>query len=586
MSGALVGFRIDGEKKLMRLHGQRSCAAVLDDLLSYLRATDDAQVAAYARLLFPVGATDRPKPDAKTLALLQPFLPDPADSGASWGWDQIFARYPDLSGWHAGLPCLPAASYDRCGDVSWGFLLDLDAHTLQIHVNQHGRFDWRDLACGHPPFCTVPLAHVRVLDRADLAALQTCLTRHAFSDGSDPQLPIRDGRSPAFAGPGDWQMQLESIRGRVRLILMRGPVHARLRQVGELRLDDPGGGAFLCAALDPGIRRLAQAIYGPGASLTQVARVASQWPQLPFSPDGSALPLLDLGLRPSSGLALPLGGDFFDALRARLLHAGMSHQGWRFLVKQNAAVLRLLLDFFPPSAGQLRDFNQFVNLLASALQQQQLQAERCLPALRGIERILARTRGRPDAIREENARLFLRAIVRARLTPQEQDNLGHEAQDVADFVYVQRTPLKGVTWRSLCRRSQAWHRALLIEVDPDKDVRWPALLPQFTVGAIQAVELNCGRLLAEDGLEQRHCIGSYANACATGASRIFSLRRDGKRAATLELQRGHDGNWRSVQLRGKANCIVTDTAVHDAADAVARAYAQAVRTHGLTLSPA
>jgi hypothetical protein len=437
------------------------------------------------------------------------------------------------------------------------------------------------MAGSQPAYCTLPLAHARQLTAPDLAALHGLLHQHSYSDGIDPLLPLRNAVSAPFPGPGAWQARLQLAHGRVRLLLERGPLKARVRQVGELKLDDVHCGAVLRAALDPRVLALAQAIYGPDAKLGQVAQVAAQLPVLPYATDEGGLPLLDLGLSPASGLGLALGPAFFDAVRARFRAAGMSAQGWRFLIKQDNAVLRFVLQFFPPSARILGSFAHFVNLLAAALQSEALRIDRCQPALRGVERILDRTRGRPGPLREENARIFLRAIMRARLSADEEANLAHEAQDVSDYVYAQAAMLKGVTWRSLCRRSDKWHRALLITVDPDKDVRWPALLPVYATGPFLVVELDSGFRLAEEGLEQRHCIGTYANACASGATRVFSLRHNGKRTATIELQRGHDGAWRMVQIRGKANTVVREPAILEAADQVAQAYAQVAHSHEL-----
>lgn len=578
MSGALVGFRIDGEKKLLRLHGERGCEGVLTELLAYLRTTSDADLSAYARALRMVGPAHGPFPaDAEQTAIRTFVEGHGIPRSRQFTWAELCAAFPDLAGWHAGLPFMPAAALDACGDVAWGFLLDLDAGELQIFGNRNARFRWHEMACPQPATCTLPLAHVRELTTQDLAALHDLLHRHSFSDGIDPILPVRDAVSAPFPGPGSWQARLQLARGRVRLLLERGPVRARVRQVGELRLDDPHCGALLRESLDPSVLVLALAIYGPGAHLGQVALVAGHLPELPFAPEGSGLPLLDLGLRPTCGLDLALGPAFFDAVRARLLAAGMSGQGWRFLIKQDNAVLRFLLHFFPPSARILAGFSRFIDLLAGALQSDPLRIERCQPALRGVERILDRTRGRPDPMREENARIFLRAIMRARLSEEDEANLAHEAQDVSDFVYAHTAILKGATWRSLCRRSDEWHRALLITVDPDRDVRWPSLLPAYATGPFVALELATGFLLAEEGLEQRHCIGSYANACATGATRVFSLRRNGRRIATIELQHGHEGAWNMAQIRGKANTVVRDPAILEAAHQVAQAYSEAAQ---------
>ncbi len=583
MSGALVGFRVDGENKLMRLHGERGCESVLTEVLAYLRSVSTARLHAYARTLKLVGTNAGPYAEETAQAVMQAFCEDHlGESCRLQTWAEAFAAFPELEAWHAGFPFMPAARLDNCGDVTWGILLDLDASALQIFVNRNARFQWRDMASSQPAYCTLPLSHASELTTQDLSALHGVLHQHSYSDGIDPVLPLRDAQSAPFPGPGDWLAQLRLQGGRVRLLLQRGSLRAKVRQVGELKLDDPHCGALLREALDPQVLALAQAIYGPGASLGQVAHVAAQAQQLPFAPDDSGLPLLVLGLSPASGLSLAPGPAFFDAVRMRLLTAGMSPQGWRFLIKQDNEVLRFLLQFFPPSARILASFAHFINLLASALQNEPLRIERCQPALRGVERILDRTRGRPGALREENARIFLRAIMRARLSSDEEANLAHEAQDVSDFVYAQAEVLKGVTWRSLCRRSDDWHRALLITVDPDKDVRWPALLPVYSTGPFLAVELDSGFLLAEEGLEQRHCIGTYANACASGATRVFSLRHNSRRVATIELQRGHDETWRMVQIRGKANTVVQDPALLEAAGRLAQAYSEAARSRERT----
>lgn len=622
MSGALVGFRIGGEKKLLRLHGERSCESVLTGLLAWLRSVSDARLQAYAGILKAVDVAQgrfTAALEEKERAVLLAFFEDHlGESCQPPTWAEAFAAFPELEGWHAGFPYMPAASINACADVPWGFLLDLDADRgageLQIYINRHARFAWRDMGTTlAAPCCTVSLAHARKLTATDVSALQGLLHQNFYSDGIDPLLPLRDPAcshlSPPFPGMGAtqaagagedaWLARLHLQTGHARLLLERAGLRATVRQVSELRLDDPHCGAWLREALAPEVLALTLAIHGPGASLGQTARVAAHLPSLPFlveirgapqaiaggtaGVEAGGLPLLALGLNPHAGLNLALsprdGPAFFDALRACFLEGGMSVQGWRFLIKQDNAVLRAILQFFPPSARILRGFTHFINLLASSLQHERLSIARCQPALRGVERILDRTRGRPEAMREENAHIFLRALMRAHLSPEQEANLSHEAQDVSDFVYAHTAVLKGATWASLCRRSDAWHRALLIAVDPAKDLRWHALLPQHQSGAYVAVELDCGYLLAEEGLEQRHCIGSYANACASGGTRVFSLRQgtaQGRRAATLEVQRGHDGVWRMVQIRGKANTPVHDPLLLQAADQVVAAYGAAV----------
>ncbi len=591
MSGALVGMRIDGHGKWLRLHGERRCADVLANVRAFLLCHDDAWLQAYARRLQAIDLAREPFPAELARQRLQDFFEDRLGlSVCPVSWAEAFGQFDGLQGWIAGFPYMPAAPLHACGDVDWGLLIDLDAGELLLYDNRHTRLPWHALDGAGPAHCTLTLQHARQLQPDDAALIETVLDQHAPSDGEAlAALPVDDRLCPALSGPAaGWQMRLQLRHGRIGLLLQRSDsaVALRIAQAHGLRLDSPGLGPVLRDALPPDLLALAQAIYGPGARLSQLARVAAHWPQLPFDPAGRGLPLLDLGLRASNGLELPLGAGFFDNVRARFLAAGMTLQGWRFLMRQEPETLRFLLQYYPPSPRILGDFARFVNLVAAALQNEPLQLRRAHAALRGVERILDRTRGRPSAVREENARIFLRALMRARLDAADEANLAHDAQDVSDFVYTHHAVLKGATWRSLCRRSEAWHRALLITVDPGKDVRWPALLPTFATGPFVAVELDCGYLLAEEGLEQRHCVGSYVHACSSGASRIFSLRRSGKRVATIELQRNHTGLWTLVQIRGKANAVVRDPAVLAAGQAVAQAYARAASEQAACPAPA
>lgn len=580
MSGALVGFRTGGVHKLMRLHGERSCEQVLRELRAFLHGTDDARLAAYTERLQMVGASAGPYPSPAVREQVEDFLgAQHGETCVARAWSEVFAALPDMEAWHIRFPFLPEAVLPHCGDVPWGFVVDLDAGQLQIFVNRHNRFHWRDFGPGLPAFCSMAIDHVRELSAADIGVLHDVMHAHSYSDGLDPVLPASDGISDCFHYAGQWRARVQLSTGRVRLLLERERLRATVSQVGELRLDAPGYGAFLCQALDPEVLRLALTIYGPGVSVTQVAAVSGSLPSLPFLPEQSALPLLDLGLRPTSGLSLALGAGYFDGLKARLMAAGMTNQGWKFLVKQDGAVLRFILDFFPPSVRNLGEFAHFINLIASALQADLLKLARCQPGLRGVARILERGLGKISATREENARIFIRALMRADLSAEEADNLGHEAQDVSDFVHAQHQVLGGatVTWHSLCRRSTDWHRAVLVRIEPARDVHWQALLPVYAAGDYLAVELDTGSLLAEEGLEQRHCVGNYANACASGSCRVFSLRRQGKRTATLELRRERDGTWVLAQLRGKANSVIRDEQLLAAAAQVAAAYAHRAR---------
>jgi hypothetical protein len=64
---------------------------------------------------------------------------------------------------------------------------------------------------------------------------------------------------------------------------------------------------------------------------------------------------------------------------------------------------------------------------------------------------------------------------------------------------------------------------------------WDATIPQAQGGKWTVTELCNGRELYQEGHAMRHCVSSYAYACANNRSAIFSLRCDDLRKVTIEL---------------------------------------------------
>ena len=74
----------------------------------------------------------------------------------------------------------------------------------------------------------------------------------------------------------------------------------------------------------------------------------------------------------------------------------------------------------------------------------------------------------------------------------------------------------------------------------------------------EVVELVSVTELAAEGAAMQHCVGGYGPRCGAGLSAIFSLRFEGERRATVELDpRGAH----LIQVRGRMNAAVDD-AVH------------------------
>lgn len=225
---------------------------------------------------------------------------------------------------------------------------------------------------------------------------------------------------------------------------------------------------------------------------------------------------------------------------------------------------------------------------------------------------------------EDEARSARQSVLARDLAIRAADALGHpdkeskfegELNRAVDFLLEsemgvwQSLPEK-LTFAILLRRADDWHREIEEEarakadeanakaeaarlrqeaklgraLTPDemdklasKGPGWLSLVSKSVDDDLSAVSLNTQSLLREEGAAMRHCVSSYASRCREGASRIFSIRRNGDRVATLELARagggsGDSGVWSPVQLRGNCNAAVVDPAVVDFAAAVAAEY--------------
>ena len=102
--------------------------------------------------------------------------------------------------------------------------------------------------------------------------------------------------------------------------------------------------------------------------------------------------------------------------------------------------------------------------------------------------------------------------------------------------------MQGRTVDSLMRQVEAWHRTINRSA-PSRNLAWAASdIAGFDriegEGAKQRrfaiVELTSGAELLAEGRAMSHCVGSYAQSCASGRTAIFSLRVTGSGSASLE----------------------------------------------------
>lgn len=122
----------------------------------------------------------------------------------------------------------------------------------------------------------------------------------------------------------------------------------------------------------------------------------------------------------------------------------------------------------------------------------------------------------------------------------------HARQESADYraflLGLHRAIIGARKPKALREAAELWHRraaslsALRHEHTAERP-GWPALCAPWRSrdGRYEIVALTSASDLVIEGNEMRHCVGGYYEVCRRGDTQILSLRRDGHRAATVEI---------------------------------------------------
>lgn len=97
--------------------------------------------------------------------------------------------------------------------------------------------------------------------------------------------------------------------------------------------------------------------------------------------------------------------------------------------------------------------------------------------------------------------------------------------------------------------------------------RWGKILGKHARDGWEAVELQTAADLSEEGATMRHCVSSYSPQCRSGQSRIYSIRLNGERKCTLQIN-GSEGlskldantKFSIIQNKGASNQAVNNAA--------------------------
>jgi hypothetical protein len=88
----------------------------------------------------------------------------------------------------------------------------------------------------------------------------------------------------------------------------------------------------------------------------------------------------------------------------------------------------------------------------------------------------------------------------------------------------------------------------------------------YRCGDYDIVPLRTAQQLLDEVIYMDNCLRTYADSLHFNICRLFSVRRDGNRLGTVEIQPRRDGRLRAVQFRGPRNAVMAAQpwdAVHD-----------------------
>ncbi len=119
---------------------------------------------------------------------------------------------------------------------------------------------------------------------------------------------------------------------------------------------------------------------------------------------------------------------------------------------------------------------------------------------------------------------------------------------------ARRFSWKGRSARASLERANEYRELLARRRSPFANARWDPHGWDRELDEWAFVELSSSAELLVEGRALHHCVAGYAHRCAAGYSAIVSLRREGERRVTIEL---NPGSRVIVQARGLQNRVTT-----------------------------
>ena len=106
--------------------------------------------------------------------------------------------------------------------------------------------------------------------------------------------------------------------------------------------------------------------------------------------------------------------------------------------------------------------------------------------------------------------------------------------------------------RTVMQLSEQWHEAVAKAKGPEYQFPQP-WYPGDKIKKFEIVRLTSSTELYQEGRAMHNCVGTYGRQVAEGHCYIYSIRRNGERAATFQIIKRENERVEIVQIRAACN---------------------------------
>ena len=608
-TAGIIGFRMCGNAKaeyLTYCHSDSYPSWLGMETLKFFRTADNPAQRAAVDGSALVDEEETPTPDQ--LDTVSRFLGDPVDLHhnvkCTW-YEALRAAQGDWQAWADGLPFMvDNKDLLHNGSTEWAYVYDFERDEIEVycddsrfakgrrigHYNKTLRDDGGVTCAGPRQLVRIPVPALRDMPDEALDVLSGFMD--AQKTGNERAAPLSwmtSAPSEKFAlkktgwlqADIPWEVRL-SAKGDVinaELRYNRGPIIALPYAYG-LRLQLGGQSQQIRTLLDSDLFDLTLGIFGEQARLGDYARVFQyrNW-LLRFKGRPHGLPLLRLAFRSErSMLALLPKQGYFSELQRELYKMGLTRQAWRFLFRQPRESLIAILACVAFDAPSWEKSIGQINVLAAGIQQEPL-----IPSL--LEEVMdyirigcgwhswSKLNGLSDQstpLQRRNMGTVARVVMRDMPSG---DELFVHADVVCGYIKSLDRPIRSATWDSLLRqgRRHALRKGLAV-LAADPQLSWLSHLSARNIDGVEVIPLTSVRQVIEESRAMKYVACEQPNWFAENRRRLFSLRLNGRRAATLQIGESGLPQWHVVSLTGLHGEQEADPTLVHVAEVVAEVY--------------